>query len=90
MYFNKWLKEQLEQLPINKTELSNLSGVTYGNMNGAKKFSPRICNLILICEVLNEINRGDIIDFNKLLIEAISSCGMEYHYAIERIQERKK
>ena len=51
MYFNKWLNEQLEELPITRTDLSRLSGVGYSTMNGSKKFDPRISNLVLICEV---------------------------------------
>mgnify|MGYP003149735591 CR=1 FL=1 len=40
MYFNKWLNEQLEDLPITRADLSRLSGVSYSTMNGSKKFDP--------------------------------------------------
>ena len=73
MYFNKWLAEQLEELPI---------------MNGAKRYSPRLCNLVLLCEVLNEVKGGDLSSFNALIISAIAACGKEYSYAAERLQEK--
>jgi len=90
MYFNKWLTEQLEQLPISRAELSRLSGVSYSTMNGAKRFSPRISNLVLLCEVLNQVRGGSILDLNRLLIAAIANSGVEYPFAINRLQEREK
>ena len=88
MYFNKWITEQLECLPITKQELSEQSGVSYSNMNGSKRFSPRIPNLVLICEVLNEVKGGDLSALNALIISAIQACGNEYKYAAERLQEK--
>jgi hypothetical protein len=87
MYFNKWLAEQLEGLPINRKELSKLSGVSYSSMNGAKRFSPRISNLVLLCEVLNQVRGGTLLDLNRLIIEAVSNCGVEYSFAVRRLQE---
>jgi len=87
MYFNQWLAAQLEELPINKRELSKLSGVSYSSMNGAKRFSPRISNLVLICEVLNQIRGGTLLDLNGLIIAAIANCGVEYPFAVSRLQE---
>jgi hypothetical protein len=88
MYFNKWLAEQLEKLPITRAELSEQSGVSYSSMNGAKRYSPRLCNLVLLCEVLNEVKGGDLSSFNALIISAIAACGKEYTYAAERLQEK--
>ena len=90
MYFNKWVNQQLEKLPITKWELSERSGVSYSCMNGAKKFSPRIHNLVLLCEIINEVKKGDIASFNALILSGIASCGVEYSYAIKRLQEREK
>tara|TARA_R100001460_G_scaffold61386_1_gene101462 strand:- start:212 stop:550 length:339 start_codon:yes stop_codon:yes gene_type:complete len=112
MYFNKWLTEQLEQLPITRKDLSRLSGVSYSTMNGSKKFDPRISNLVLICEVLTEIKMLrqypeykylDLPEWRKeslrqkrvalldsTIISAIASCGFEYSFAINRLQEREK
>jgi hypothetical protein len=87
MYFNKWLAEQLEGLPINRKELSKLSGVSYSSMNGSKRFSPRISNLVLICEVLNKVKGGDLLDLNRLIIAAVANCGVEYSFAVRRLQE---
>ena len=87
MYFNKWLAEQLEGLPITRMELSKLSGVSYSSMNGAKRFSPRISNLVLICEVLNQVRGGTLLDLNRLIIAAIANCGVEYPFAVRRLQE---
>jgi len=87
MYFNKWLTEQLEELPITKRELSKLSGVSYSSMNGAKRFSPRISNLVLLCEVLNQVRGGTLLDLNRLIIAAIANCGVEYSFAVRRLQE---
>ncbi len=87
MYFNKWLAAQLEEMPISRNELSKLSGVSYSSMNGSKRFSPRICNLVLICEVLNQVKGGDLPDLNRLIIEAIANCGVEYSFAVRRLQE---
>ena len=88
MYFNKWLAEQLEKLPITRAELSEQSGVSYSSMNGAKRYSPRLCNLVLLCEVLNEVKGGDLSSFHALIISAIAACGKEYSYAVERLQEK--
>ena len=113
MYFNKWLNEELEQLPISRADLSRLSGVSYSTMNGAKKFDPRISNLVLICEVLTESKMlrqyPEYKDYPELpqwrkeslkekaaalldstIISAIASCGVEYSFAINRLQEREK
>ena len=87
MYFNKWLAEQLEGLPITRMELSKLSGVSYSSMNGSKRFSPRISNLVLLCEVLNQVRGGTLLDLNRLIIEAVSNCGVEYSFAVRRLQE---
>jgi hypothetical protein len=87
MYFNKWLAEQLEGLPITRAELSKLSGVSYSSMNGSKRFSPRISNLVLLCEVLNQVKGGSLLDLNRLIIAAIANCGVEYAYAVRRLQE---
>ena len=87
MYFNKWLAEQLEGLPITRRELSELSGVSYSSMNGAKRFSPRISNLVLLCEVLNQVKKGSLSDLNGLIIAAIANCGIEYPFAVRRLQE---
>ncbi len=87
MYFNKWLAAQLEEMPITKRELSKLSGVSYSSMNGSKRFSPRISNLVLICEVLNQVKGGALLDLNRLIIEAIANCGVEYTFAERRLQE---
>jgi hypothetical protein len=87
MYFNKWLAEQLEGLPINRKELSKLSGVSYSSMNGSKRFSPRISNLVLLCEVLNQVRGGTLLDLNRLIIEAVANCGVEYSFAVRRLQE---
>lgn len=87
MYFNKWLAEQLKGLPITRMELSKLSGVSYSSMNGSKRFSPRISNLVLICEVLNKVKGGDLLDLNRLIIAAVANCGVEYSYAVRRLQE---
>ena len=113
MYFNKWLNEQLEKLPITRTDLSRLSGVSYSTMNGSKKFDPRISNLVLICEVLTESkmlrlypeykNYPDLPEWRKeslrqkraalldsTIISAIASCGVEYSFAVNRLQEREQ
>lgn len=87
MYFNKWLAEQLEGLPITRAELSKLSGVSYSSMNGSKRFSPRISHLVLLCEVLNQVKGGSLLDLNRLIIAAIANCGVEYAYAVRRLQE---
>jgi len=87
MYFNRWLAEQLEGLPITRAELSKLSGVSYSSMNGSKRFSPRISNLVLLCEVLNQVKGGSLLDLNRLIIAAIANCGVEYAYAVRRLQE---
>lgn len=87
MYFNKWLAEQLEEVPITRMELSKLSGVSYSSMNGSKRFSPRISNLVLICEVLNKVKGGDLLDLNRLIIAAIANSGVEYPFAVRRLQE---
>jgi hypothetical protein len=87
MYFNKWLAKQLEGLPITRKELSKLSGVSYSNMNGAKRFSPRIANLVLICEVLNRVKGGTLLDLNQLIIAAIAHSGVEYPFAVRRLKE---
>lgn len=113
MYFNKWLNEQLEELPITRADLSRLSGVSYSTMNGSKKFDPRISNLVLICEVLTENKmlrqypeykdykelpewrreslrqkRASLLD--STIILAIASCGVEYTFALNRLEEREK
>lgn len=113
MYFNKWLTEQLEQLPITRKELSRSSGVSYSSMNGSKRFNPRISNLVIICEVLTESTmikqyleyrnyqllpewrreslrqkRRDVLD--TMIISAIASCGVEYTFAANRLEEREK
>ena len=113
MYFNKWLTEQLEQLPISRADLSRLSGVSYSTMNGAKRFDPRISNLVLICEVLTESKmlrqypeykdypelpqwrkeslkekRAGLLD--STIISAIASCGVEYSFAVNRLQESER
>ena len=72
MYFNKWLNQQLKGMSISKKTLCEQSGVSYSTLNKCKKFAPRICNLVLICEVLNENRGGNIETLNNLIILVLS------------------
>ena len=89
MYFNKWVQSKIEQLSITRKHLSDISGISYSSIALSKKFQPRIVNLVLVCEVLNEEQGGDKSSLDALILEAIRVSSREYRYAMERLEEVK-
>ena len=90
MYFNKWVQSKIEQLSITRKHLSDISGISYSSIALSKKFQPRIVNLVLVCEVLNEEQGGDKSSLDALILEAIRVSSREYRYAMERLEELKR
>jgi|TARA_R110000772_G_scaffold137262_1_gene246118 predicted transcriptional regulator len=90
MYFNKWVQSKIEQLSITRKHLSDISGISYSSIALSKKFQPRIVNLVLVCEVLNEEQGGDKSSLDALILEAIRVSSREYRYAMERLEEVKR
>jgi len=86
MYFNKWVIKQIKELKISRRELCSTTEISYSTLSISKKFRPRLDNLVLVCEVLNEKKGGDKASFDALIIEAISSSINDYRYAVERIE----
>lgn len=89
MYFNKWVQSKIEKLSITRKHLSDISGISYSSIALSKKFQPRLVNLVLICEVLNEEQGGDKYSLDALILEAIRVSSREYRYAMERLGEVK-
>jgi hypothetical protein len=87
MYFNQWVIKQISDLKISRRELCSTTGICYSTISTSKKFNPRLDNLVLVCEVLNEKRGGDKASFDALIIEAIKSSIKDYSYAVERIQK---
>lgn len=87
-FFNEWVMHKLEASPLSRRELCNISGVSYSSL--CKKFQPRLANLVLICETLNEAVEGDSKALDALIIEAIANSSREYRYAKERIEKGKE
>lgn len=90
MYFNKWVIKQILDLKISRRELSSTTGISYSTISTSKKFNPRLDNLVLVCEVLNEKRGGDKSSFDALIIEAIKNSIKDYTYAVERIEKGEK
>ena len=90
MYFNKWVQSKIEKLSITRKHLSDISGISYSSIALSKKFQPRIVNLVLVCEVLNEEQGGDKSSLDALILEAIRVSSREYRYAMERLEEVKR
>ena len=87
MYFNLWVQQQIEDLQITRKELCNTTGLSYSTLNTAKKFMPRLDNLVLICEVLTDLKKGDRSYFDALILEAIKASSRDYRYAVERMEK---
>ena len=87
MYFNEWVQQQIKDLQITRRSLCETTGISYSSLNLSKAFEPRLCNLVLICEVLNEERGGDLASIDALILEAIRVSNKEYKHAKNRLQE---
>lgn len=90
MYFTKWVQSKIEQLSITRRHLCDISGICYSSISLSKKFQPRLVNLVLVCEVLNEEQGGDQSSLDALILEAIRVSSREYRFAMERLEEVKR
>jgi predicted transcriptional regulator len=89
MIFNQWLKDKANELEITRMDFAKKTGITYRNLQTRNKGNPQLSNLIILCEVINSIQKGDKSSFDALIIEAIGSCSQKYLEAVKRIEEGK-
>lgn len=87
MNFSVWIQSKAKDLGVTRKQISRLSGISEGRMVVSYDKSPRIENLVIICEVLNQLQKGDRASFDALILEALQKTTTEYQYAIERMEK---
>ena len=87
MTFNLWIKEKADALGVTRKEIARLSGVSERRLVSSYTRPPRIENLVIICEIINELQKGDRASFDSLILEALETITTEYQYAIQRMEK---
>jgi hypothetical protein len=87
MTFNLWIKEKADALGVTRKQIARLSGVSERRLVSSYTRPPRIENLVIICEIINELQKGDRASFDSLILEALETITIEYQYAIQRMEK---
>jgi len=87
MNFSLWIKSKAEALGVTRKQIARLSGISDRRMVASYTKHPRIENLIIICEVLNTLQKGDRASFDALLLEALETITTQYNQAIQRMEK---
>ena len=87
MNFSLWIRSKAKDLGVTRKQIARLSGISERRMVVSYARSPRIENLLVICEVLNQLQNGDRASFDALILEALQKTTTQYQYAIQRMEK---
>lgn len=88
MTFFKWLNDKMDQLDITRTRFCELCGLSRSTLKQRrlKSHTPSLDTVLVICEVLTNQHNGTREDFNKMIMEVITT-NPNYTNAISRLEK---